>query len=65
MLHAKQGAHVVHVEVLGVAEFGLWDDATGLEEAVLGVPPVYSIGSLREHGAAEFVGRQITACGEG
>ena len=64
MLHTKQGSHVVLVEVLGVAEFGLWDDATGLQEAVLGVPPVYSIGSLMEHGAAELVGRQITAWGK-
>ena len=53
----------MHIEVHGVAEFRLWDEATSLEEAVQRVLVVLSIRRLRKHGVEPVGGRQITACG--
>lgn len=58
MLHTEQGFHVVNVKVLGIAEFGLWDDAKSLEEAVWRIlVAVYII--MMEHDIAKVGWRLI------
>jgi len=53
----------VHIEVHGVAEFRLRDEATSLEEAVRRVLVVLSIRRLRKHRVEPVGGHQITPCG--
>jgi len=61
ILHDEQGLLTVDVEVLGVADLVVLDDAVGLEETILGVLVVCLIDRLREHCVAKVSDREVTA----
>lgn len=62
ILHDEQALLTVDVEVLGVADLVVRDDAVGLEETILGVLVVRLIGGLREHCIAKVSNREVPAC---
>ena len=63
ILHDEQAPVTVDVEVLGVTDLVVLDDAVGLEETILGAPVVRLIDGLREHCVSKVIDREVTACG--
>ncbi len=63
ILHDEQALLTVDVEVLGVSDLVVLDDAVSLEETIPGVPVVRLIDGLREHCVAKVSDREVTACG--
>ena len=62
ILHDEQALLTVYIEVLGVAELVVLDDAIGLKEAILWVFVVCLIDGMREHCVGKVRDRKVTAC---